>query len=166
MEYIHVASLHQHPPEQIPLGALNGMGRDSKQQRRLFLGHGRRWKWARLGFGDRGQYICGWISTTAKSNITASTISARFWKTGSDVPSLPVPSLKIRKWLGLSENRQWRSTSLQVYAWNRQWVDGHISLPVLAKNWQWFGAITVGPSHKLPDFGKSAVMYLNCQFWA
>ena len=31
-----------------------------------------------------------------------------FVRTGSDVPSLPVMSLKMKKWLGLGLNRQWR----------------------------------------------------------
>ena len=39
--------------------------------------------------------------------------------TGSDVPSLPVLSLKIRKWLELGQNRQWRSTSLSVCGLHR-----------------------------------------------
>jgi hypothetical protein len=37
------------------------------------------------------------IITTIKLNITADTISARFWLTGSDNPSLPVLCFKIKK---------------------------------------------------------------------
>jgi hypothetical protein len=82
--------------------------------------------------------------TTIDLDITTSLITAGFEWTSSDVPSLPVLSLKIRKWLGLDQNRQWRSTSLPVCDLHRQWLDVHLSLPVLAKNCQWCWAITIG----------------------
>ena len=57
-------------------------------------------------------------------------------------------ALKTRIWFGMWPNRQWWQLSLLVCVSNRQWLDGHISLPVQAKSQQWLGSITVGSSQE------------------
>ena len=46
-------------------------------------------------------------------------------------------ALKTRNWFGMWSNRQWWQLSLPVCVSNRQWLDGHISLPVQAKSRRW-----------------------------
>jgi len=57
-------------------------------------------------------------------------------------------ALKTRNWFGIWPNRQWWQLSLLVCVSNREWLDGHISLPVQAKSRQWLGSITVCSSQE------------------
>ena len=83
--------------------------------------------------------------TTTDLDITAGLITAGLGWTGSDVPSLSVLSLKIRKWWGLGQNWQWRSTSLPVCGF----------APVVA----WCLLITAGSSQEL-----SVMLGYHCRF--